>query len=169
LRSFRCSCLSQKSTGYDSARMALRHPWQAWAPKAEQVAAAAYLSDMEDVRQFLNDFLKAINERLEGFYQGFMQMKRDGFKVDAIVPQAAIYLTVRFDLKGMKTSSGKTLNTTDDVTNFLCDEAGVAIVPFSSFGSKSNDSWYRVSVGVAKTQDIPVILEQIRKALTTLS
>jgi aspartate aminotransferase len=69
----------------------------------------------------------------------------------------------------MKTSSGKTLNTTDDVTNFLCDEAGVAIVPFSSFGSKSNDSWYRVSVGVVKTEDIPVMLHQIRKALATLS
>ncbi len=141
----------------------------AWAPKAEQVATAAYLSDMEDVRHFLNDFLKAINQRLEGFYQGFMELKNEGFKVDAIVPQAAIYLTVRFDLNGMKTSSGKTLNTTDDVTNFLCDEAGVAIVPFSSFGSKSNDSWYRVSVGVVKTEDIPVMLHQIRKALATLS
>lgn len=141
----------------------------AWSPKAEQVAAASYLSDFNDVQNFLDSFLKAINERLEAFYQGFMQLKKDGFKVDAIVPQAAIYLTVQFDLKGLRTSSGKLLSTNDDVTNFLCDEAGVAIVPFSSFGSSVNDSWYRVSVGVAKSNDIPVILDQIRKALGTLS
>lgn len=141
----------------------------AWAPKAEQVAAAAYLSDHDAVREFLDQFLQAINDRLDAFYQGFMEMKRDGFRVDAIVPQAAIYLTVRFDLKGMRTASGKILNNNEDITNFLCDEAGVAIVPFSSFGSAVNDTWYRVSVGVAKTSDIPTILGQIRKALQSLS
>jgi aspartate aminotransferase len=141
----------------------------AWAPKAEQVAAATYLSDHDAVKQFLDQFLAAINERLDAFYNGFMALKADGFRVDAIVPQAAIYLTVRFDLKGMRTANGKILNNNEDITNFLCDEAGVAIVPFSSFGSSINDTWYRVSVGVAKTSDIPTILGQIRKALQGLS
>jgi aspartate aminotransferase len=141
----------------------------AWAPKAEQVAAASYLSNHAAVQEFLGGFLTAINERLVTFYNGFMELKNDGYRVEAIAPQAAIYLTVRFDLKGMRTKDGHVLENNHDITNFLCDEAGVAIVPFSSFGSSVNDTWYRVSVGVAKTNDIPVMLGQIRKALESLS
>lgn len=141
----------------------------AWAPKAEQVATARFLENKDAVKHFLADFRQEIEERLNGFYLGFLALRAEGFHVDAIAPQAAIYLTVQFDLVGLKTASGKILHGTTDITDFLCDEAGLAIVPFSSFGSSTNGTWYRLSVGVSKKQDIPVIIERLRNALAGLS
>jgi aspartate aminotransferase len=141
----------------------------AWAPRAEQVATARFLENKDAVRNFLADFRQEIEERLNGFYLGFLSLRAEGFHVDAISPQAAIYLTVRFDLIGLKTSSGKILHNTSDITDFLCDEAGLAIVPFSSFGSVANATWYRLSVGVSRKQDIPVIVDRLRTALSSLS
>jgi aspartate aminotransferase len=140
----------------------------AWAPKAEQVATAKFLKDEKAVNYFLEKFLKEIEDRLHEFYQGFLSLRAEGFKVDVITPQAAIYLTVQFDLVGMKTRTGKIISSTQDITDFLCDEAKLAIVPFSSFGSKQSDTWYRLSVGVAKMEEIPVIVEQLRNALSKL-
>lgn len=141
----------------------------AWAPKAEQVATAKFLENENTVNDYLVGFLKGIEERLQHFYKGFLALRGEGFRVDAISPQAAIYLTVQFDLIGMKTRSGKIISNTNDITNFLCDEAKLAIVPFSSFGSTNSNTWYRLSVGVAKMEDIPVIMDQLGNALRELS
>ena len=141
----------------------------AWAPKAEQVATAKFLYNESAVDSFLEGFLTEIEKRLHAFYQGLMSLRAEGYKVDVIAPQAAIYLTAQFDLIGMKTPDGKIIRNTQDITDFLCDEAKLAIVPFSSFGSKVNNTWYRISVGVAKMEDIPVITEGLRNALGKLS
>ncbi len=140
----------------------------AWAPKAEQVATAKFLNDDNAVDSYLNDFLKGIEKRLHEFYQGFLSLRAEGHRVNVITPQAAIYLTVQFDLFGMKTRSGIIISKTQDITDFLCDDAGLAIVPFSSFGSTINNTWYRLSVGVAKLEEIPAIIEKLREALNGL-
>ncbi len=106
---------------------------------------------------------------MDSFYKGFTQLKSEGFKVDVITPQAAIYLTIQFALHGMKTEDGKTLSTTKDITKYILDEASVAIVPFYCFGADENSSWYRLSVGTCKTEDIEVVITNLRKALKKLS
>jgi aspartate aminotransferase len=139
-----------------------------WAPRAEQIATSRFLQDEFAVNNFLEVFLKGIEDRLHAFYNGFMSLRAEGYRVDVIAPQAAIYLTVKFDLIGMRMQSGKVISTPRDITDFLCDEAKLAIVPFSSFGSKESNTWYRISVGVAKMEDLPVIIEQLRTALGKL-
>jgi aspartate aminotransferase len=140
-----------------------------WAPKAEQVATSKFLKDFHSVNTFLEKFKAELWDRLNGFYHGMMVLRSEGHKVDVIAPQAAIYLTIRFDLIGMKTESGNIIHSTKDITDYLCDEAGLAVVPFSSFGSVQNGTWYRLSVGVSKKEDIPVIIDQLRTALMKLS
>jgi aspartate aminotransferase len=141
----------------------------AWAPKAEQMATAKYLSNLNQYDAFLAIQKKKISERLDGFYKGFQQLKAEGHKVDAIAPQAAIYLTIRFSLHGMKTTDGKVLATTKDVTKFILDEAKVAVVPFYAFGASENSSWYRLSVGTCKIEDVDGIITNLRTALKKLS
>jgi len=140
-----------------------------WAPKAEQVATSKFLKDPHAVQNFLDKFLVELWDRLNGFYHGMLALRSEGYHVDVIAPQAAIYLTIRFDLIGMKTGTGKIIHSTQDITDYLCDEAGLAVVPFSSFGSVENGTWYRLSVGVSKKEDIPVIIDQLRTALMKLS
>lgn len=141
----------------------------AWAPKAEQMAVAKYLGDLTGYDTFLAAQKEELHKRLEGFYKGFTQLKNEGFKVEAISPQAAIYLTVQFALHGLKTQDGKTLSTTQDITKYLLDEAGMAIVPFYAFGADVDSNWYRLSVGTCKTEDIEAVISSLRNALKKLS
>ncbi len=140
----------------------------AWAPKAEQVACAAYLYNLDNYADFLVDFKTKINDRLLGFYKGFQSLKSEGFKVDAIAPEAAIYLTVQFSLHNQKTEQGNVLETTPDVTKYILDEAKVALVPFYAFGASTSSSWYRLSVGTCKVEDIDAIINNLRSALQKL-
>ncbi len=141
----------------------------AWAPKAEQMASAKYLSNLSLYDNFIGQQKTAISARLNGFYEGFQALKSEGFKVDAIAPQAAIYLTIKFELHGLKTASGAVLETTRDVTKFILDEAKVAVVPFYAFGADDNSPWYRMSVGTCKLTDVADVISNLRQALKQLS
>jgi aspartate aminotransferase len=141
----------------------------AWAPKAEQIATARYLSDSEKYLDFIELQKAKIGARLNAFYQGFQTLKSEGLNVNVITPQAAIYLTVQFALHGKKTEIGNVLETTADITQYLLEEAKLGIVPFYAFGSDKNSSWYRLSVGTCKLQEIDLVIEQLRKALNKLN
>ncbi len=141
----------------------------AWAPKAEQLASAKYLDQLDVYDKFIDEQKHKINERLEGFYKGFMELKKEGHLVDAIAPQAAIYLTIQFNMYGKRTATGKVLETTRDITKYILDEAGIAVVPFYAFGASENSSWYRLSVGTCKLEDVQAAISSLRNALQKLS
>ena len=151
----------------DKMRAILSHVG-AWAPRAEQVATARFLVKSAAVDQFLVGFKQEVNERLVRFYEGFSQLKKEGFKVDCIAPQAAIYLTVKFDLRGMKTAGGNTLSSQSDVTMHMLNEAKLALVPFNAFGSSDDSTWYRLSVGTCDKNEIPEVFTSLRKVLSQL-
>ncbi len=140
----------------------------AWAPKAEQVATANYLNQTEAVSNYITHIKEELNYRLVAFYDGFERLKNAGFPVNAIQPEAALYLTVQFDLIGKTTSAGNTLNTIQEVTSYLLKEAKLAIVPFYAFGTSTDSNWFRLSVGTAKKEDISVIFELLQQALQKL-
>ncbi|MCX6291418.1 MAG: aminotransferase class I/II-fold pyridoxal phosphate-dependent enzyme [Bacteroidetes bacterium] len=152
----------------DKMRAILSHIG-AWAPKAEQVATANYLQMKPEMEKFMTDFKRRIDQRLEKFYEGFMQLKKEGFRVNAIAPQAAIYLTVQLSLAGMKTSDGKILKDQKEVTQYILDEAKLALVPFSAFGSPDTSTWYRLSVGTCNSAEIDEVFASLRKVLSRLS
>lgn len=141
----------------------------AWAPKAEQLATATFLKDFDAVNEYLKWIRHETQDRLHGFYEGCKLLRSEGFRVDAIVPKGAIYLTIQFDLKGLRTPEGKRLETTDDVTSYILNEAGFAIVPFYAFGSPRESSWYRLSIGTCRKEEIPEIIQKLRVALGKLS
>jgi aspartate aminotransferase len=86
-----------------------------------------------------------------------------------IAPQAAIYLTVKFELQGQVTKDGVPLKGTRDITKYLLDEAKLAIVPFYAFGASEDSHWYRISVGTCKVSDMDIIISNLRRALGKLS
>lgn len=140
----------------------------AWSPKAEQLAAAEYLKNDAAVDAFLNRFRGELLQRLQGIYQGFEQLRSEGFPVRCIEPAGAIYLTAQFSLKGRQTPEGKVLQTTDDLTAYILGAAKLAIVPFSAFGASRESDWYRLSVGTCKLEDLPTLFSQLRTALGAL-
>ena len=141
----------------------------AWAPMAEQNAVAKYLVETDMVDKFFNKFKSELNERLVLIYNGFRELKKAGFAVDAVAPQAAIYLTIQINLKGSTTATGKILKDQADVTGYLLEEAKLAIVPFTAFGAPATSSWYRLSVGTCKTAEINKMLGNLKTALEKLT
>lgn len=125
----------------------------AWAPKPEQIGLARFLRKKDEVDKFFRHYKNELMKRLNIFYDTFTQLKGEGYKVDAIPPQGAIYLTVKLDLNGMKTPGGKILESTDDVLKYVLDEAKTALVPFYAFGASRDLPWYRLSVGTCSVQD----------------
>ncbi|MET0393108.1 MAG: aminotransferase class I/II-fold pyridoxal phosphate-dependent enzyme [Chitinophagaceae bacterium] len=141
----------------------------AWAPMAEQKAIAKFLGNREAIAGYLSHFRSEIEERLQRIYEGFMQLKSEGLPVDAITPEAAIYLTISIDLVGKKTRDGNVLGNQSEVTAYILDEAKLAIVPFYAFGASRNSSWYRLSVGTCNKDHIGEMIEKLRSALQQLS
>ncbi|HEY0042057.1 MAG TPA: aminotransferase class I/II-fold pyridoxal phosphate-dependent enzyme, partial [Flavisolibacter sp.] len=117
---------------------------------------------------YLVNFKKELEERLRRIYDGLIQLKNEGFSVDAVAPEAAIYLTIKIDLKGKTTTEGQTLNSQADVTSYLLQQASLAVVPFYAFGAPKDSPWYRLSVGTCKKEEIDEMLQKLRAALTQL-
>jgi aspartate aminotransferase len=141
----------------------------AWAPMAEQKAVAYYLGNREGIKNYLSHFKKEVEERLRRIYDGFMQLKSEGLPVDAIAPEAAIYLTIQIDLAGKKTTDGKLLADQSEVTAYVLNEAKLAVVPFYAFGADRSSAWYRLSVGTCKKEEIDEMIGKLREALKKLS
>lgn len=141
----------------------------AWAPMAEQKAVAYFLGNRDAIKKYLSTFKSEIEERLHNIYDGFMQLKKEGLLVDAIAPEAAIYLTIKIDLTGKKTADGKILADQSEVTAYILNTAGLAVVPFHAFGADKNSAWYRLSVGTCKKNEIEEMIGKLREALQKLS
>jgi aspartate aminotransferase len=141
----------------------------AWAPMAEQKAVANYLGQTGVIDKYFLHFKAEINIRLQNIFTGFQQMKKEGFRVDAVAPEAAIYLTIQIDYAGKTTAGGKLLINQADVTSYVLDEAKLAVVPFYAFGASKDSSWYRLSVGTCKKEEINEMLAGLKTALNKLS
>jgi len=135
----------------------------AWAPMAEQRGVTQFLPQHDAITEYLTHFKSEIEERLRRIYQGFIRLKEQGYAVDAVVPEAAIYLTIQVNLVG---KGG--LETQADVTSYLLKEASLAVVPFYAFGAPKDSSWYRLSVGTCKKEEIDAMLQKLEAALQKL-
>ncbi len=135
-----------------------------WAPMAEQKATAVFLLKKEAIDAFLVGFKAGLADRLNRIHDGFVALREEGFQVDVLAPEAAIYLTVKIDLvgKGM-------IRDQQEVTSFLLNEAGLAVVPFSAFGAPKTSPWYRLSVGTCRLEDIPEMFRKLKEAMKKLA
>jgi aspartate aminotransferase len=140
----------------------------AWAPKAEQVAAAKYFADKNQVDTFLTSFKTQVQASLDELHNGFQQLKSEGFAVDSVIPMGAIYLTLKIDYIGKTTPEGQVLQNSADVNFYLIKEAQTALVPFSAFGNDENMPWFRASIGGCSLQDVKDMLPRIKTALSKL-
>jgi aspartate aminotransferase len=140
----------------------------AWAPMAEQKATAKYLTQKANIEKYLKHFKGEIEERLTAIYEGIIALKNKGFSIDAVEPQAAIYLTIKIDLAGKSLPNGGTLHTQEDVSAYILSEAKLAIVPFYAFGAERTSTWYRLSIGTCKKEEIKEMLGMLEDALARL-
>lgn len=141
----------------------------AWAPMAEQKAVAKFLLQTDSINKYLSHFKSEIEQRLSKIYNGLIALKDEGFPVDAVAPEAAIYLTIKIDLVGKTLPDGSTLVNQAAVTDYLLQYAKLAIVPFYAFGASEDSPWYRLSIGTCKKNEIGEMLKKLREALAKVT
>src|SRR5688500_253259 len=140
----------------------------AWAPRAEQVAVAGFLCDTEAIAKFRKEMDAKLAERLAAMHECFESLKADGYPVDSINPQGAIYFSARFRLHGM-TVDGRRLETDDDIRMLLLERAGAAVVPFQAFGVTGNTGWFRLSAGAVSMDEIESLYPRLKSLLDGVS
>ena len=136
---------------------------------AEQHATAKYLLQTDAIDKYFKHYKKELEDRLRLIHEGFQALKSEGFSVDSITPQAAIYLTIQIDLAGRMAPGEKILEKQKDVTEYILNEAKLAVVPFYAFGAAENSDWYRLSVGTCRKEEIAEMLEMLESALQKLT
>jgi aspartate aminotransferase len=129
----------------------------AWAPRPEQVAMGALLDDPPTVDAYLGEMRPRVQQRLDRLAKGFESMRRDGYPVEVIAPQGAIYLSVRIVVPG---------HTNEETRVLLLEKAGFALVPFQAFGLREDSGWFRISVGAVSLAEIDAALPRVRAALS---
>jgi aspartate aminotransferase len=141
----------------------------AWAPRAEQVATAAFLDDAPAIHEFQKRFTEGVRARLDLLHGGIQSLRAEGLPVDSIPPMGAIYLAARIHPIGRRTPRGAVLRGNDDVRRFLLEAAGIGAVPFQAFGSaQDDDGWFRLSVGAVSEDEIRSALPRMADALRSL-
>jgi aspartate aminotransferase len=141
----------------------------AWAPKPAQRATAALLEDDAAVDAYLDFIRSAALERLGLLHERLMGMKRPGIDIEAKPPEGAIYLSVRFGLRGCTLGDGTVLQTSDDVRRWLLEAAGIGVVPFPAFGAAHAPDWYRFSVGAVSVAALGAAMDRLAAALEDLT
>ena len=136
----------------------------AWAPRPEQVALARFLAEPEAVRKFQNEMNRRVQARLDALHTGFEQLREQGYPVECVSPQGAIYLSLRLDLIG-KTIGGVRIDSNEQIRRLLLERAGMAVVPFQAFGLDEESGWFRISVGAVSMAEIERCLPRVRQLL----
>lgn len=133
----------------------------AWAPKAEQVATAAFIDDAEAFATFRRDMHRRLRDRLDRLHRGLSAMSERGLPVETIEPEGTLYLSARFDLFG-RTVEGREIRTNEEIRRLLLQGAGIGVVPFQAFGLDRESGWFRLSVGGATVEVIEGGLDRLR-------
>jgi aspartate aminotransferase len=140
----------------------------AWAPRAEQMATAALLSDDAGIDEYHTQMRREVQRRLDLLSSGLSSLGRDGFPVEATTPEGAIYLSARFPLAGRRTPEGDTLRTNESIRRYLLRAAGLAAVQFQAFGATEDNGWFRLSVGTVSVPELDALFPRLREALSAL-
>ena len=125
---------------------------------------AGFLAAEGEVDEFRRDMNRRVQQRLNALFEGFSAMKADGFPVDCISPQGAIYLSLRLDLVG-RAVGGVKIGSNEAIRQLLLDRAGLAVVPFQAFGLEEDSGWFRLSVGAVSMDDIEQVFPRLRAIL----
>ncbi|HEY6553182.1 MAG TPA: aminotransferase class I/II-fold pyridoxal phosphate-dependent enzyme [Vicinamibacteria bacterium] len=141
----------------------------AWAPRPEQVGTIALLRDETALREHRESFRLAVGTRLDRLHRGLTELEGQGLPVKSLPPMGAIYLTARFDVRGKVTPAGDVLGSNEDVRRYLLDAAAFGIVPFEAFGARTQEGWFRLSVGAVGLPEIDAAMPRVAKALRALS
>tara|TARA_B110000116_G_C16792923_1_gene564856 strand:+ start:1437 stop:2732 length:1296 start_codon:yes stop_codon:yes gene_type:complete len=134
-----------------------------WPARPIQQAAAATYSDPIKLESYFEDLDSRISDRMEILFKNLSNMRDSGLPVEFIPPQGGIYLSTRFNLFG-----ALGVNTNEEIRLWLLNEAGIAVIPFQSFGLEDESGWFRISIGAVSVEEVSEAMIRLENALRAL-
>ena len=134
-----------------------------WPARPIQQAAAATYSDPIKLESYFEDLDSRISDRMEILFKNLSNMRDSGLPVEFIPPQGGIYLSTRFNLFG-----ALGVNTNEEIRLWLLNEAGIAVIPFQSFGLEDESGWFRISIGAVSVEEVSEAMIRLENALRVL-
>jgi aspartate aminotransferase len=110
---------------------------------------------------------EAAEVRLNALYAGFAAHRDEGYPVDCIQPQGAVFLSLRLDWLG-RTLDGRRIENSEQIRKVLLEEAGLAVIGFEAFGVNRDEGWFRMSVGGVSMDDIANAFPRLRALMDRL-
>lgn len=132
----------------------------AWAPRPEQAATAHLLADDAAMDAYGRTFRGGVSARLRILDEGLTRLG-----IEHLVPQGAMYLSVRFDLFGRPGLDGAPMTTNEHIRKWLLERAGIAVVPFQAFDLEEESGWFRMSVGATSPEELTAALDRLAAVL----
>jgi aspartate aminotransferase len=139
----------------------------AWPGRPEQIATAALLQDESKLGDFMPTFMGALSQRLNRLQEGIREMQAEGYPIECLDVQGAIYLSVKIDIVGKTSQSGQHIEDDEAMRSLLLHQGGVAIVPFTAFGYPAKTGWLRMSVGSVTMEAVEGTLQGLRRCLAS--
>lgn len=136
----------------------------AWAARATQQATAATLANEDRMEAWLSEYRSKVAGRQVRLYTALLGLAEAGLPVEPVQPQGALYVTARFDLVGQRVG-GIDIDSDESLRKALLYGAGVAIVPFVTFGYPDRSGWVRFSIGAVTDDEIDRSVERLRSLL----
>jgi aspartate aminotransferase len=125
---------------------------------AQKGAEAALKTPEEEIKKMAKIFAK----RAEVLSKALKEIP----SIEFIPPQGAFYLFAKVSAYyGKKTSAGKIINNSVEISEYLLDEARVAVVPGVAFGE---DEFIRISFATSE-ENLILACKKIKEALLRLS
>lgn len=125
------------------------------------IAQRAALSAISGKKDFTVKMNEAFKKRRDLVLEGLSQIKG----IEKYTPQGAFYLFPKITYYFGKSDGNRTINNDQDLCFYLLEEANVALVPGSAFGSPEN---IRISYA-ASEDELREALKRIKTALDKLS
>lgn len=139
-----------------------------FAPRPEQRATAAYLSDPDTVAADRARMNAGIRQRLARLVEATLALQAEGLPVEIIPPEGGIYLSIRFNLHGRVTPDGTVLDSNEAIRRYLLHTARFAVVPFQAFDLEEETGWFRTSVGTIGMDELDGVMDRVRGAIKAL-
>ena len=132
----------------------------AWPARPIQKAAAQLYGQPNLLDSYFVELDQKIAERMDALQIRLSDFEQYG--VSFVEPEGGIYLTTRFDL-----FECLSVETNEEIRQWLLESSGVAIVPFQAFGLEEESGWFRISVGAVSVDDIHAAMNRLETSLKT--
>ncbi len=140
-----------------------------WPGKPEQLAAADFLASPDQVTAFTTRLQQKLQQSAEPLQTVVQQLITAGYPLSILPYQGGLYLAIHLPLKGFRTPEGSRLASAEDLSNYLINQFGLALVSFQYLDAPEHAWWFRLALGQGDADFYRAAAQVLHAAISALT